>query len=54
MGTPGNYNPLLVVWVYDREVAFEEDYGLVFCKLTCSEVWEGKARIAVASDQTNL
>ena len=36
------------------EDAFEEDYVLKFCGGTYSGVWQGKPRVAVASDQVNL
>ena len=35
-------------------VSYREDYGLGFCWGTCSEVWKGKPRLAVASNQTKL
>ena len=37
-----------------KGVAYGEDYGLDFCGVTCSEIWQGKPRLAVASDQTKL
>ena len=35
-------------------VEFGEDYGLEFSGKIYSEVWQGKPRGAVASDQTNF
>ena len=37
-----------------QEAAFGEDYVLQFCGGKYSEVWQGKPRVAVASDQINL
>ena len=33
---------------------FGEDYILEFCGGTYSEIWRGKPRVVVVSDQTNL
>ena len=42
------------MFVTVREDAFGEDYVLKFCGGTYSEVWQGKPRVVVASDQTIL
>ena len=33
---------------------YGEDCGLRFCRGTCSEMWQGKPRLLIASDQTKL
>ena len=42
------------MFVIVREDAFEEDCVIKFCRGTYSEVWQGKPRVEVASDQTSL
>ena len=37
-----------------KGAAYREDYGLGFREETYSEVWQGKPRLVVASDQTKL
>ena len=37
-----------------QEAAFGEGYVSEFCGETYSEVWQGKPRVAVVSDQINL
>ena len=36
-----------------KAVAYGEDYGLEFYGGMCSDVWQGKPRLALASGQTN-
>ena len=42
------------MFVIVGEDAFGEYYVLKFCEGTYSEVWQGKPRVVVASDQVNL
>ena len=35
-------------------IAYGKDYGSGFCRWQCLEVWQGKPRLAVVSDQTKL
>ena len=52
------YNLLVVDWTCYRLVivkgaGYGEDYEFEFCGGTCLEVYQGKPRLSVVSDQTN-